>query len=285
MLAIGVRLIAVVCLCIMSAMIRMADLRGVSLIETMFYRNLFALPFLFGWVAALPGVASLKTARPGAHLSRSAVGLTGMVLTFSAYRLLPLAEATTISFTVPMFATLAAVLVLHEKVGRHRWGAVAVGFIGILVIARPGGGGAAIPLLGAAAGLGSAMMTAVASILIRQLGRTEAATTTAFWFALFGAVVLAAFMPWAARAHDPATWGVLAILGFTGAAGQLALTTSLRFGAVSTVVTMDYSSLLWATGLGWLLFGQWPSPATWLGAPLVIGSGLYIAWREHRKSS
>ncbi len=281
LLALGLRLGAAAFLSLMSAMVRLADARGVSFVETLFYRNLFALPLLFGWVVLGPGVASLQTARPGAHVSRGAVGLLGMTLWFTAYRLLPLAEATTIGFTVPMFATIAAVLVLRERVGVHRWGAVAVGFIGILIIAKPGA--VAVPVLGALAGLGSAVMTSVVSILIRQLSRTEQATTIAFWFAAFGAGVTVVFMPFAARGHDAATWGILLILGFSGAAGQLALTASLRFAAVSTVVAMDYSSLIWATLLGWLLFAQWPSSATWFGAPLVIGSGLYIAWREHRR--
>lgn len=287
--AIGIRLVAILMLAIMTALVKLANGHGVTLLESMFYRNAIALPVIVLFVMAGPGLASLRTDHLGAHISRSALGLVGMILTFGAYILLPLAEATTIGFTTPIFATILAVVVLREFVGIHRWSAVIIGFIGVLLVTRPGSG--SIPLFGALVSLGSALMIAIISILLRQLGRTEIATTTVFYFALLsalvtGGVMLAGTLLGGGRAllafhgHTPAVWAILIALGVAGAFGQLALTASLRYGAVATVVTIDYTNLIWATVFGWLLFGALPATSTWVGAPLVIGSGLYIAWRE-----
>ncbi len=294
MAAIGVRLIAIFFLAVMTASVRVAGANGVPLLETMFYRNLISLPLIAAYVALGPGIGSLRTNHIGAHMSRSALGLIGMVFTFGAYLLLPLAEATTIGFTTPIFATILAVVFLREFVGVHRWSAVVIGFIGVLLVTRPGSG--AIPLTGALVALGSAFMIAIISILLRQLGRTEVATTTVFYFALFSAVVTGAILAAMAlvggaaarygfHRHGAMAWLALAVLGVSGAVGQVALSSSLRFGAVSTVVTMDYSNLIWATLFGWVLFGQLPAASTWTGAPLIIASGLYIAWREQQRQS
>jgi drug/metabolite transporter (DMT)-like permease len=128
----------------------------------------------------------------------------------------------------------------------------------------------------------AAFMVAVISIQLRQIGRTESAGTTVFWFSVMTAVPLGALWLFDIRAHDLVTWAILAGIGIVGGVGQIALTAALRYAPVSTAVPMDYSSLIWATLYGWLIFGVWPTPYTWLGAPVIIASGLYIAWREHR---
>ncbi len=290
--AIGVRLVAIFFLAIMTAMVRLGHLHGVSLIEAMFYRNAIAAPCLLAYIVAGPGMASLKTVHLRMHLTRSFVGLIGMVFTYGAFILLPLAEATTIGFTTPIFATILAALFLNEFVGLHRWSAVMVGFIGVLLVTRPGSG--SIPPFGALIALASALTIAIISIQLRQMGRTEIATTTVFYFAFFSALVTGVVMivctlrgghwaPYGFHTHHGAGFWSLIALGLSGAAGQVALSSSLRYGAVSLVVVMDYSNLIWATLFGWALFAALPAPTTWTGAPLIIASGLYIAWREHRR--
>ena len=118
--------------------------------------------------------------------------------------------------------------------------------------------------------------------MIRQLGATERTTTTVFWFASSSLVPLGLLMPWFVQAHDPFTWGILAAMALAGGLAQLTLTASLRLAPVALVMPMDYTSLLWATLLGIGIFGQMPTPSTWLGAPVIIASGLVIVWREHR---
>lgn len=273
------RLLAVLCLSTMSALIKLAEAGGASLVETLFFRQAGALPLVVAWLAIGPGLGSIRTKKIGSHAVRSLVGLIGMIFNFGAVLLLPLAEATTLSFSVPIFATILGALWLRETVGWHRWVAVAIGFCGVLIVAQPSGGH--FPLIGSLVGLTGALLVAVVSILLRQLGKTESAGTTVFWFSLLSIPPLLLAYSFDMRAHDAGTWMLLAGIGLIGGAGQLALTAALRLAPVSTVIPMDYSSLIWATLYGWLFFAVLPGSTTWIGAPIIIGSGLYIVWREH----
>ena len=273
------RLFAILCLASMGALIKLAEARGAGLSEILFFRQAMAVPIVLAWLSMGPGIATIRTGRIGAHVTRTAVGLIGMVFNFGAVLLLPLAEATTLQFTVPIFATILGALVLREGVGRHRWVAVLIGFAGVLVVAQPSGGH--FPLVGTVVGLVAAFFVAIISILLRQLGKTESAGTTVFWFSVLSLPPLAIAYCFDLRTHDPGTWAMLIGIGLVGGAGQLGLTAALRFAPVSSVVPMDYSSLVWATLYGWLLFGVLPTPYTWIGAPIIIASGLYIVWREH----
>ena len=282
LLALAIRLGAIAGLATMSALIKLAADRGVHLAEIMFWRQLATLPILLAWAALIGGIAQLKTARPGMHFKRALYGTVGMVLNFGAVILLPLAEATTMNFTAPIWAVILATLLLKERPGVWRWSAVAAGFIGVLLIAQPGSGH--IPLFGALVALGGAFMIALISIQIADLGRTDKPLVIVFYFALFSVPVTGVFMPFVGKAHDAETWWLLAGIGVSGVIGQLLLTAALRFGKVSSVIVMDYSALFWATLYGWFLFGMLPPASTWLGAPIIIAAGLVIAWREHRLS-
>jgi len=264
----------------MGALIKLAAERGIHLLEIMFWRQFLTIPIALGWVLATSGLATLATRRPGTHFVRGLYGSIGMVLNFGAVILLPLAEATTINFTVPIWAVLLSILLLKEKVGLWRWSAVLLGFAGILVIAQPGSGH--FPLYGALVALGGAFMIALISIQIADLGRTDKPLTIVFYFALFSTPLTALSLPFVMTAHDSASWLLLLGIGLTGALGQLLLTAALRFGTVASVIVMDYSGLFWATLYGWTLFGMLPPATTWLGAPLIVTAGLIIAWREHR---
>lgn len=213
-----------------------------------------------------------------AHLLRAAIGLAAMFCFFSAIMALPLAESTAIGFTIPIFATILGALVLREPTGPWRWGAVLAGFAGVLIVTQPGVG--EIPGWAAGVALIGCFLTANVSILLRRMSRTESTSTTVFWFSVLSLPPLGAFYISAAQPHPAATWAYLLGVGLLGGAAQFAMTGSLRLGPVSVVVPMDYSSLLWAAGLGWLLFGALPAPATWIGAPIIIASGLVIVWRE-----
>jgi drug/metabolite transporter (DMT)-like permease len=209
-----------------------------------------------------------------------ALGVTAMALNFLAMILLPLAEATAIGFSVPIFSIVLAAVVLGEPTGRWRWGAVAAGFAGVLLIVQPGSG--EVPLAGASVALVAALLTAAVTIVIRRLGATERATTTVFWFAISSLVPLGLLMLAFGGAHDTATWAILGVMALAGGLAQLTLTSALRLAPVALVMPMDYTSLLWATLLGAWLFSELPTPWTWVGAPVIILSGLVIVWREHR---
>ncbi len=277
--AIGLRLTSVLLFATMNAAIKLAEREGATLGEILFFRQFGAAMLVTAVVASGPGLATLRTQRIGAHVSRAIVGVTSMAFTFAALLALPLAEAATINFTTPIFATVLGALVLGEATGWRRWAAVALGFAGVLIVLHPGGH--AIPPYGAICGIVAALLTAVVFILLRQIGRTERAQTTVWWFSVLSLVPLGMVYAVQAQAHPPLTWALLVATGLVGGAAQLAMTASLRRGAVSVVVPFDYTALLWATGYGWLLFGTLPGWTTWLGAPLIVLSGLYIVWREH----
>ena len=278
--AIVFRLVSVLAFATMGAMIKIAETRGAGLAELLFFRQALAMPVVLTAVLLGPGLATLKTQRLPAHILRTTIGLTSMSFMFSAVILLPLAEATTLQFTVPIFATILGAVVLREPTGRHRWGAVIAGFIGVVIVAQPGSGH--IPLLGAVVGLTAALMSSMVSILLRHIGKTEPATTTVFYFSVLSLVPLTPLFLMSVSAHDAWTWALLVLIGLTGGIGQIAMTNSLSLAPVAVVVPMDYSGLIWATLYGWLLFSVLPTAWTWVGAPIIVASGLYIVWREHR---
>ncbi len=277
---IALRLLTALLLALMFALVKLASMRGVNVVESLFYRQCGSTFCATALVTAGPGFRSLRTDRVWAHVGRMALGLVAMALNFIAFVLLPLAEATTIGFSVPIFAVVLAALVLGEPTGKWRWGAVAAGFIGVVVIVQPGSGD--VPLLGASVALAAALLTASVTIVIRRLGATERATTTVFWFAVSSLVPLGLLMLHFAGSHDAMTWAILAGLALAGGLAQLTLTGALRLAPVALVMPMDYTSLLWAVLLGSWIFGELPTSWTWIGAPIIIASGLVIVWREHR---
>ena len=270
---------AVFCFAIMAGGVKLAADRGVSTTELIFYRNLFSLPVILLWLALGPGFGAIRTKRPGAHLSRAGVGLVSMFLNFQALVMLPLAEATTIGFAAPLFATILSTLVLSERIGPHRWAAVALGFAGVIVVMQPGQ--SALPLDGLAVAIIAAFGVASVVITVRQIGATEQAATTVFWFNIASLAVVSLPMPWLAHTHSPAVFGILLVMGVAGGIAQILMTSSLRHAPVAVLAPFDYFQLLWATAIGWLLWSRAPSPATLAGGVLIAASGIYTGYREH----
>lgn len=280
--AILLRLASVLLFALMNVGIKLAEAGGAALGEILFWRQAGAAMLVGGVVLAGPGLAAVRTERIGAHVLRCAIGLVAMTLTFTTLTMLPLAEATTIGFSMPIFATILGALVLREPTGAWRWAAVLAGFAGVVIVAGPGAGGG-VPTTGILTGIGAALGTATVSVLLRTLGRTERPLATVFWFSVLSLVPLGIVYALSAQAHAPTMWMLLIGLGILGGAGQLAMTSSLTLGPVSVVVPMDYTALLWATLLGWIVFDRLPAAATWAGAPVIVASGLVIVWREHRR--
>lgn len=279
-MALLLRLGAAAVIAMLTATVKLAEQSGVSLPEILFWRQMPTVPILLFWLAASGGLSRLLTHRIGAHAKRAILGLASMSCNFGAVILLPLAEATTLVFTSSIFAVILSAVLLKENVGIYRWTAVTLGFLGVVVIARPGSG--EIPMLGSIVALSAAFMIALISIQIRDLGRTEEPITVVFYFSLFSLPILGAILPFVYQPHSAYQWMLLGAISLLGLLVQLLLTASLRFGVVASVMVMDYTSLLWATLLGWSLFDHLPPATTWLGAPLVVLAGLVIAWREHQ---
>lgn len=281
-LAILLRIASGVAATIMIVLVKIASTHGVSPGETMFYRNAFALPVVALWTAMGPGLRSLGTTRPFAHMSRAVLGLTSMVLMFITIGLLPVAEFTAFMFVVPLFATILSALFLGEHVGLHRWAAILVGFAGVVVMTHPGSGGG-ISMIGMFAGLVTAGMVSIVTITVRQLGATEPPTTTVFWFTAIATLVTSFTLPFFYQSHDLEIWLLILGIGLSGALLQIATTTSLRFAPISATASFDYLQLVWSMLLSWLIWSDFPSSATIGGACLIGGAGLYTVYREHRR--
>lgn len=264
----------------MGALLKLASMEGLNAPELVFYRSLFSLPVVLFWVLKRESLASLRPNRPLAHVWRSCLGLLSMGLTFQALILLPLADATAINFTAPIFATILSFLILREDVGLHRWGAVVLGFVGVLIVARPGG--SSLPILGIAIALVGAVGQAGVTTTLRHLQRSENIAAIVFWFAIAGIVVGGLLMPFFGRLHGLTALALVVAGGLAGGVGQLLMTSSLR-APVSVVSPFDYLQIVAATIYGWLLFSDVPSLHTILGAALIAGSGIYTALREHRR--
>ena len=281
LLALGLRLLTALTLSTMAMLVKLAGTRGVHLFELIFWRQAITVAAVALLMAALGRLAEIRTRRFSAHARRAVYGITGMGFVYGAVILLPLAEATTLRFTTPIFAVLLALVLFREKIGIYRWSAVALGFAGVVIVMQPGSGGT-VDLLGVGVGLVAAFMVALISFQIQDLNTTETPYGIIFWFTALTTPLAAVTLPFVLTAHDPLTWLIIVAMALCGATAQLLLTSSLRFGSAATILLMDYTSLIWAILFGWWVFDRLPPSTLWFGAPLIIAAGMLVAWREHR---
>ena len=278
LLALLCRLVAGLALATMLMLVKLGKQRGIDLPQMMFVRQFVTIPVLLGWLALRGQLHVLRTTRLKNHAARAATGTVGMALTFMAPMLLPLAVATTFGFTSPIFAVILSALVLREHVGAWRWTATAVGFVGVAFLADPID--TSVPPLGALVAIAAAFMVALVSIQIRDLTKTEHPLAIVTWFALFATPVLFVISLLFNWNLSGGAFLLLVMIGLTGTVAQILITLSLRLGPVSSVIVMDYMTLLWATAYGVLVFDTLPPASLWIGAPFVIASGSIIVWRE-----
>jgi drug/metabolite transporter (DMT)-like permease len=283
LLALGVRLLAAFALATMGMLVKLAGTRGAHLIELIFWRQLLTVMLLGAGLALTGKLALLRTKRLPAHARRAASGLFGMIFTYGAVLLLPLTEATTLGFTAPVFAVLIAIVLFRERIGPYRWGAVAMGFAGVIVVMQPFSGlHEGVTLAGVAVGLVAPFMVALISFQLQDLNTTENPWSIVFWFSALTTPIAAMALPFVMASHDPVTWALILGMGLVGAGAQMLLTTSLRFGSAAVILLMDYTALLWASFYGYTIFDRAAPASLWLGAPLIIAAGLLIAWRERQ---
>ena len=272
---------AVLCFGIMALALKLGAARGVALPMLIFSRSALSIPVVVAWLALGPGLSTIKTKRPMAHIIRSTLGTGGMTFLALSLMLLPIAQATAINFTAPVFATLLSAIVLGEPVGPRRWLALALGITGVFVIARPFSEGS-ISHVGLLVALLGATFAGAVSVTVRQIGRTETVGATVFWFMVATGASSAIFLPFAPLPRDPVTWAILALAGLGGGLGQICMTNSLRKAPVSVVVPFDYLQILLALAFGYAIWGDQPTLSMIGGAAMIMGGGLYTAWREHR---
>jgi drug/metabolite transporter (DMT)-like permease len=245
--------------------------------QIIFFRNVFAFIPVFIFMRQAGGLSLLRTKRPGHHVLRGLFGIASMVCIFSAFALLPLAEAVALSLSWPIFLTALSVPLLGEKVGIRRWSAVIAGFVGILIMTRPG---ASAFQPAALLAVGGALFYALAMISIRRLGLTEPAATTVFYFTAFAAVLATLSLPLQWVTPDPLNLVLLIGIGLLGGFAQLAMTQAFRLAPVALIAPFDYGALVFAVLFGYLIWRDVPDPYIIVGAVIVVASGLYILHRE-----
>lgn len=222
----------------------------------------------------------LRTRRPGLQMLRIAGALVAMLFGFTAIINMPLADAVALGFAKSFFVTIFAVIVLKETVGLHRWSAVAIGFIGVLIMLQPGSAGFSV--YGLYAVIGAASAGAV-MVMIRLLSRTESANTILAFQALGVGIIMAVpgIYQWVAPTAQE--WLLLALIGIVSFYSQKANIYAFKYGEASLLASLDYVRLIYATALGWLLFEQLPGMGTWIGAGIIVFASIYTVHREARR--
>lgn len=276
-------LIAVGCFALMDAVLKTLSTRY-PVLQIAALRGMTALPLVLlylSWRGAWP---TLLRIRWPLHLLRGALGIVMLSLFTLSVRHLPLSASYTLFFVAPLLITVLSVPVLGERVPRAHWWAIGVGFVGVLIALRPDGQAlsAGLVTVGGLAALGAALCYAVAAVSGRLLSRTDSSESMVFTMMLLVALGAGALATpdWVAVAASDG-WLLLA-LAVTGFGGQLAITEAFRHGQASAVAPFEYSALAWGVGLDWLIWQSLPASHTWLGAAIIIGSGLYLIRHERR---
>ena len=251
-----------------------------SVAQIVFLRMAVTAPAAVVLAWTMGGLHLLKPQRVGMHLLRGVFGTCSATFFFAALRYLPLATVWTIAFSAPLIMTALSRPFLGEPVGARRWVAVLAGFAGVLVVVQPGASGIS------SLGLTYAILGTLAYSLLQLTARKYAASETTPAMVLFNAlvpVVLAgAAMPVLWTTPTAGGWLAFAVLGVFSAGAVTFLTLGYRLAPPAVVAPFDYTALVWSVLWGWVIWRDWPEPATWAGAAIIVASGLYIIRREAR---
>ncbi len=250
----------------------------VESVQTAFFRAFFSVLMLLPLM--LSGrVKPWHSQRKVGHFWRTVMGTVSMVLGFYAVSMLPLADATALAFSQPLFSVVVAALIIGEKVRWRRWGATLVGFVGVLVMVRPGAGSLQP---GAIVALTNAMTVALSILLVKRLSDSEAPLMILTQFAIFSTLLLVVPAIWVWRWPSPWGWALAVGVSASATVGQYFWVQAFKSGEMSAVAPFEYLRLPFAVFVGWLVWGEMPVIWTYVGAAIVIGSALYIAHREHQ---
>ena len=286
---IGFKIISVMMMAVMSALIRkLGETTPVG--QMVFFRSAFAiLPVLliYAWRGEIR--AALYTRRPRGQIGRGSLSVCAMFSNFGALTRLPLADVTAIQFAAPLMTVALAAVILKERVRFYRWTAVAVGFVGVIVMLIPhfdssryAAIGGAVAITGATFAVISAFINAGVVIQTRRLTQSEPTSSIVFYFSLICALAGALTLPfdW----HTPTTSELigLIVLGVLGGIAQIFMTESFRFAPASVIAPFDYTTMLWALLIGYWVFGELPAPLVYVGCVIVSGAGLFVIWRERQ---
>ncbi len=250
---------------------------GIHPFEIAFFR------LLFGFFAVLPfilrlGLAPFRTKRLPLLGLRGVLNTVAMLSWFTALTITPLAEATAISFTAPIFSIVLAMLVFRERIGPRRWTAIVIGFLGTMVVVRPG----FVEIqTGALLAMGAALMWGSCVVIIKELSRTESSATITAYMSLVMApmALVPALFHWTWPGANEIMW--LIAIGCFGSLAQYSMTEALRHAETHVVMPVDFIKLVWVAIIAFLAFGEVPGLFVWLGGAMIVGATAYIGYREH----
>lgn len=271
---------------VMGALVKLAGESGMPTTQLVFARSFFAFLPIFWLLQRQGGLPALRTKNPLGHGLRCAAGICAMFCGFTALTLAPLADVVAVGFSASLFTTVFAAVILRERVGVYRWGAVMVGFLGVMIMLEPNSlfdetmdnatfYGLVIALVGA-------LFVALATISVRHLARNETPVAIIFYFTLTCTLVSGVMLPFSAVAPSQNQAIILISIGVVGGVAQILMTRSYVLAPASLVAPFDYTAMIYAAAIGIALFSEWPSLNVLAGAALVIVAGLVILYRERR---
>ena len=247
-------------------------------VQIAFFRNFFGL-VIFLPILLRQGFAFLHTRRLGLHAIRGVLNIGAMLMFFYALSIVEVARVTALGFSAPVFAAILSVVFLGERFRLHRWSAIIAGFLGMLIVLRPG----VIPLeLGPLLVVGSSFLWAICMIIIKAMSRTESSLAIVAYMNIFLALFSAGPAIWVWDWPTIEGWLLMVAIGVTGTLGQLGLSQALAETEPTVVMPFDFLRLIWVAALGYWFFGEIPDLFVWIGGAVIFGSGFYLGWRENR---
>ncbi|WJY22199.1 DMT family transporter [Fontisubflavum oceani] len=256
--------------------------------QAVFFRSICALPVIVAWLLYRQELhIGLKTQNPMGHVWRGLVGTMAMGLGFAGLGLLPLPEVTAIGYAAPLLVVIFAAMFLGEEVRAFRLSVVALGLVGVLIVLSPrlqvGVSGADTrETLGAVVVLMGAICAALAQVFVRKLVQTEGTAAIVFWFSVTASTLSLLTIPWGWVMPSPVQIVMLVLAGLLGGFGQILLTSSYRHADASLIAPFEYTSMLLALGVGYLIFDEVPTLTMLGGAVIIILAGVLIIWRERQ---
>lgn len=250
-------------------------------VQVLWLRYMFTIPLLLAILAPQGLGRFVRSARPGLQILRSLLLVSEIGLIVWAFGQLPLADVHAIIALAPLIVTAFSVPLLHEPVGARRWAAVALGFLGALVIIRPGLAVIHPAILVALLGV---VFYALYQVLTRMVGRVDSAETSFLWQLVVGTLVLSLAVPFAWRMPEPEHWPVFVLVAVLGGAGHYGIIKALQLAPAVVIQPFSYTLLLWAVVIGYVGFGDFPDAWTLAGAGIIVAAGIYAAFRERGRA-
>lgn len=253
------------------------------LFQIVFFRSLGQMIWMLLFFCPRHGLAMFRANRPGMQLARSSLLFASQLCWISAIAFVPLATASAINFTAPVFVVILSIPLLGERVGAHRWSAVLVGFVGALIVIQPGKDGFPVEILLL---LAAAFLFALYQILTRKVAAADSEATSSIYTVLVALAISSTLVPWNYQAPadgDYAVWGAFLAMGLLGGVRHYLVVKAYAAAPASVISPFFYCELVGAALLGFFLFGNLPGLNTWIGAAIIVASGLYIAHRERKR--